>query len=498
MNVFIPLILLWTGSQSVAQINLGNGGQFGSFFTPDNDLDDYCYRQDEEPYIYFGTKTSYDSLTRRAGQQHIVPGCQPVQFWSINRHGTRLPKVKKIQKLRKLQDVKDEIVKNYEDRKSYPVIGKLCFDDYNLLRRWRWNDTITEDKAAALTQQGINELKLLARRYKTKFPQLLNQPYNEQNYYFQYTQTDRTHDSYQAYIEGLFDRDFFKVHANTYGNDMLLKAYRNCKEWHEKSDKNPETSQEYRAFLESEDYQKMARQVLRRLGFRSELNVSVIQDIYDMCRFNKAWQVDQPSAWCVAFTKSQLKLLEYGEDLKEYYNTGYGNPLIQNIGCGAVQDMYRKFEKTVQGFSDGNKVTALFTHAATMQAVYSTLGIAKDYEPLKSDNYRKQQRRMWRTSLINPFAANLVAVLYQCQNGNQQGNSFKVMFFLNEIPIEEFLGCSVGLCDWATVEKNFQQVVENCNVQAFCDGESSASSQIGSALLSFFAVLMAAFRQHYW
>lgn len=62
-------------------------------------------------------------------------GCQPVQFWSINRHGTRLPKVKKIQKLRKLQDVKDEIVKNYEDRKSYPVIGKLCFDDYNLLRR---------------------------------------------------------------------------------------------------------------------------------------------------------------------------------------------------------------------------------------------------------------------------------------------------------------------------------------------------------------------------
>ncbi|XP_066140540.1 multiple inositol polyphosphate phosphatase 1 [Euwallacea fornicatus] len=482
--------LFWsvvTLSETVAQINVGSGGQFGSFYPSENDLEDYCYRQDEEPYIYFSTKTSYDTLTKRGRQQHIVPGCQPVQFWSINRHGTRLPKATKIQKLKKLQQLKDEIVRNYEERKSYPNEGKLCFDDYNLLRRWRWNDSVTEERAASLTQQGVDELKLLARRYKSKFPQIFNQPYNDKAYYFQYTQTDRTHDSYQAYIEGLFDQEFYRVHANTYGNDMLLKAYRNCKEWHEKVDINANTELEYRKFVESEEYQRMARQVFRRLGFRHELNTSIISDIYDMCRFNKAWQLDQPSPWCVAFTKEHLKILEYAEDLKEYYNTGYGNNLAPNIGCAPVQDMYRKFEKTVQGYPDGNKVTALFTHAATMQAVYTTLGIAKDQELLKADNYKKQQKRLWRTSFINPFASNLVIVLYQCQSSNRPGNSYKVMFFLNEVPIEEFLGCSVGLCDWETVENNFLRLVENCNSQAFCDGQSTgirAGSGLGLLVLS--------------
>ncbi|KAL1494347.1 hypothetical protein ABEB36_009959 [Hypothenemus hampei] len=488
LGAFLMFVLL-SNASGTPQLNIGNGGQFGSFYPPDNDLEEYCYRLDEDPYIYFGTKTSYDSLTKRGGQQHIVPGCQPVQFWSINRHGTRLPKMAKIQKLRKLLDLKDEIVKNYEERKTYPNVGKLCFDDYNLLRRWRWNDSITEDRAASLTQQGVNELKLLARRYKTKFPQLFNYPYNDQNYYFQYTQTDRTHDSYQAYIEGLFDQEYYRVHANTYGNDMLLKAYRNCPEWHEKNDNNPTRNMEYNKFLQSDEYQRLARQVFRRLGFKYDMNDTLIQDIYDMCRFGKAWQLDQPSAWCIAFTKEHLRLLEFGEDLKEYYATGHGNDLVKNIGCAAVSDMYRKFEKTVQGYPDGNKVTALFTHAATMQSVYATMGIAKDYESLKADSYRRHQRRMWRTSFINPFAANLVAVLYQCQSSSQPGNSYKVMFFLNEVPIEEFLGCSVGLCDWATVENNFQEIVESCNVEAFCDGRSSGN-QIRSKVTFLSSILV--------
>lgn len=74
-------------------------------------------------------------------------------------------------------------LKNEETSCSIYNLLLLILTVVYMLFRWRWNDTITEDKAAALTQQGINELKLLARRYKTKFPQLLNQPYNEQNYY---------------------------------------------------------------------------------------------------------------------------------------------------------------------------------------------------------------------------------------------------------------------------------------------------------------------------
>lgn len=70
------------------------------------------------------------------------------------------------------------------------------------------------------------------------------------------------------------------------------------------------------------------------------------------------------------------------------------------------------------------------------------------------------------------------------------------MFFMNEVPIEEFLGCSVGLCDWETVEQHFQQIAENCNVQAFCDGESAGESlQASLGLCMVLLVLTTLFRK---
>lgn len=59
--------------------------------------------------------------------------------------------------------------------------------------------------------------------------------------------------------------------------------------------------------------------------------------------------VQQRSPWCIAFTKNQLKLLEYGEDLKYYVKSGYGNRLSPKIGCGAIKDFYDRFERTVDG-----------------------------------------------------------------------------------------------------------------------------------------------------
>lgn len=41
------------------------------------------------------------------------------------------------------------------------------------------------------------------------------------SFQFQYTNFDRTHDSYQAFIEGLFGSESFKVHANVLNDDML-------------------------------------------------------------------------------------------------------------------------------------------------------------------------------------------------------------------------------------------------------------------------------------
>lgn len=44
------------------------------------------------------------------------------------------------------------------------------------------------------------------------------------NFQFQYTNSDRTHDSYQAFIEGLFENGAYNVHADVLPRDELLEV----------------------------------------------------------------------------------------------------------------------------------------------------------------------------------------------------------------------------------------------------------------------------------
>ncbi|CAH0563865.1 unnamed protein product [Brassicogethes aeneus] len=464
-----------TNSDRNFEEQYGNNRQFGN---NDNTecCEEYCYTDDREPYIFFASKTSYEALDKRSGFQHNIPDCTPVQMWSLNRHGTRLPGRRTIEALRKLQQIQQEIVKNHEERRSYPDKGRLCPKDYDLLKRWRWNDTIREDRASDLTSEGVNELKMLARRYKAKFPQVLQEQYNERSYYFQYTDTDRTHDSYQAYIDGLFNQESYRVHGTSFPDDRLLKAFDTCRAYKEQVKYNPRTYEQHRLFTERPEYRELVSNVFKRLGFRYTLNASIVDDMYDMCRFEKAWNVLKPSPWCSAFNKNQLKLLEYAEDLISYYEAGYGNEINQKVGCGPLKDMYERFQKTVDGYGDGNKATFLFTHSDTIAATLSAMGIAKDPQPLRADNYYQQTRRMWKQSNILPYASNLVAVLYQCRS-----NSYKVMFYLNEQPVE-FPECQVGLCNWDVVKQKYQYTVDNCNM-GFCDYNSAPKPS--SPLLAF-------------
>lgn len=55
-----------------------------------------------------------------------------------------------------------------------------------LLFRWRWNDTITVNSANDLTKQGIDDMKYLARRTQTRFPEILKAPYSDLHYHVIY------------------------------------------------------------------------------------------------------------------------------------------------------------------------------------------------------------------------------------------------------------------------------------------------------------------------
>lgn len=58
--------------------------------------------------------------------------------------------------------------------------GRLCPEDLENLRRWTLS--VFPSQAKHLTNQGHDDLKFMARRFKTQFPTLLNQTYSQDLY----------------------------------------------------------------------------------------------------------------------------------------------------------------------------------------------------------------------------------------------------------------------------------------------------------------------------
>ena len=71
-----------------------------------------------------------------------------------------------------------------------------------------------------------------------------------------------------------------------------------------------------------------------------------VKSMYDMCRLETAWYPDRTSVWCALFRQQDLSILEYREDLEQYYSTGPGNELSGRLGCPILTDMFQHFKYT--------------------------------------------------------------------------------------------------------------------------------------------------------
>lgn len=438
--------------------------------------EDYCYDTDtEKPQsAHFGTKTAYQIIKGSDSQrQYVVPNCNPVKIWILSRHGTRLPSVKDIKELKELSNLRDEVVKNYEERRTKPDEGALCDEDLELIKNWNWNPNISGDYENFLTVQGWNDLKYLAINYQRIFPNLLENIYAPEKFLFRHTKRQRTEASYKAFVEGLFgDKAYDHIQVPQMPDqDMFLRPYDMCQAWKENSkiDKSSPDSEQSK-FEESQQFHKMIGDVSQRLGFKFALKTKQIKNMWDMCRYDQSWTLDRPSAWCAAFTQSQINVLEYNQDIKYYYESGYGHDLNAKIACATVADMMKHMEST-----NLPKVVASFGHTATVQLLLSALGAAKDYDALRADNYQQMMRRKWKSSELTPFGANLAVIKYDCPSDSERN---KIMFFMNQKPLD-FPWCNVGLCNWSQVKQMYAGFETGSCSSSFCTGRSGAMATVG-------------------
>lgn len=131
------------------------------------------------------------------------------------------------------------------------------------------------------------------------------------------------------------------------------------------------------------------------------------------------------------------------------------------------------------------KVSAYFTHSASVQLFLTALGALKDAVPLRADNYAQMNRRKFKSSETIPFASNVAAIKYDCPNDNERT---KIMFFLNQKPLD-FSFCNVGLCNWSEMKRMYAHFDGADCARSFCSYSGASSVGISVALLVVLSVV---------
>ncbi|XP_070070518.1 multiple inositol polyphosphate phosphatase 1-like [Drosophila takahashii] len=604
--------------------------------------DDYCFSKDTAPVQtrQFSSMTAYQvAKSSDIEKQHVVPGCTAKKIWIMHRHGTRLPEKGVIQNAKRLDELRDYVIKNYEGTNKKFGAGSLCQTDFDAIKAWKWNSSITVDQEEFLTSQGYEDLKGTATLYKRLFPTVLPSTYNDTYYHksamsdteenvaqkcplceasldvgktfktkcghvfhtsciaayskkkttcptcntvcfeksgtpsqntrgnkgqilettpsgssgaavlglaqkeliqstildavksmqndlmtqlseqmtrliqanvptrlpaeevanpgallgreslgqspllnmdepsgsgretpgsydflnpsslLLYTGRQRTNASFKAFVEGLFGTNNSALAAETPKPDMLLRPFEKCQNYLDFPYKNE--GSEFFKFQHSELYNDTLANISTRLGFDNPLDVTDIKLIYDMCRFDQAWNVESKSAWCGAFLPEDVTVFEYLDDLNYYYGYGYGFPKSgkDKLNCNLVQDLLKRLNSTVSPH-----VVAYFGHSTGLLYLLVALGFQKDNTHLTADNYGNMTNRLWKSSRIDPFAGNLMAVKYDCP---KESDGDKVVFFLNQQAVQ-LDWCKEGVCKWSDVLEKYKTISEaNCD-EYFC------------------------------
>lgn len=219
--------------------------------------------------------------------------------------------------------------------------NQLCAEDLEQLKNWRLDSNLTDLYENYLTVQGHNDLKYMAIDYQRTFQKVIEFRYSREKFRFGYTNTQRTEASYKAFVEGLFGPNANQIiETQAENNDsILLRPYEQCTQWLKQEDIAKDKNSEYFKFQQTDIFKQMLEEVSARLGFKYTLNVKQIDTMWDMCRYDQAWYLQDDSPWCAAFTRNHINVLEYLEDLKYFVKSGYGSGMNSNIMCAAVQDM---------------------------------------------------------------------------------------------------------------------------------------------------------------
>ncbi|XP_075072481.1 multiple inositol polyphosphate phosphatase 1 [Mixophyes fleayi] len=427
---------------------------------------------------YFGTKSRYEEInpflltnpllvTRK---QDLLPNtCTPLQIVSVIRHGTRYPTKKQIMKLKKMYSLiqksesKSELV---QDLQSWD----MWYDD--------WMD-------GQLVKKGEEDMKNLAHRLASLFPSLFTvDKFQKCNMSFITSSKHRCVDSTKAFINGLAHGYFRLPHPpedeligvtcrEPVVNDTLMRFFDHCEKFVVQVEDNEKAMHEVDTFKKGPEMSKVLRKISTLLSVpEQELNADLIQVAFFTCSFELAINNIVNSPWCSLFDEEDAKVLEYLNDLKQYWKRGYGFDINSRSSCNLFQHIFQHLDTAVSESKRSQQISTpvvmQFGHAETLLPLLALMGLFKDEKPLTADSFATQNEHKFRSGRIVPYASNLVFVLYHCDLAESPKEEYQVQVLLNEnlLPLPH---SNQSVCLFDDLKKQYSHLLHSCHVKEECE-----------------------------
>ncbi|XP_075574065.1 multiple inositol polyphosphate phosphatase 1 [Pelecanus crispus] len=421
---------------------------------------------------YFGTKSRYEEVNPHllsdplslgpAGGSRLPAACAPLQLRALLRHGTRYPTAGQI---RRLAELHSRLLRR---RHRSAATGAAACPAAADLAAWQmWYE---ESLDGRLAPQGRRDMEHLARRLAARFPALFAA---RRRLLLASSSKHRCLQSGSAFRRGLgpapsLGSDEMEVEVN----DSLMRFFDHCAKFIALVEENDAAMCQVNAFKEGPEMRKVLEKVASALCLPvEELNADLVQVAFLTCSYELAIK-NVTSPWCSLFSEEDAKVLEYLNDLKQYWKRGYGYDINSRASCILFQDIFQQLDKAVAESKSSKPISSPLIvqvgHAETLQPLLALMGFFKDDEPLKANNYIRQTHRKFRSGRIVPYAANLVFVLYHCDQVKTSKEEYQVQMLLNE-KLMSFHHSNETISAYADLKDYYKDILENCRFKEECE-----------------------------
>ena len=403
----------------------------------------------------------------------------------VIRHGSRYPAKYRVQNMtRILERINSFFHVNKTDNTS------TTFQYKGLSLPWSIPKDVTNSANKELSRLGSQEMYFIAQRMRTRFPELFKHGYSNTNYGFIATDKLRSSQSAVAFAQGIFEglgpvgpakyQPIAVKFSGAANKDRVLRIYEACPKWKKVIGKG---KSEYAKFVRGPHVRNVTENIYSRLNLKNKTKLTP-QNIVEMflsCAFGTQTDSNDVS-WCSLFEDDDLKVMEYLNDLKLYWSYSYGRDINYRMACllyGEITNSFQQYIKT--GKAHG---VFQFAHTGTVLPLLTLLGLYKDTEPLRADNFEKQSNRTFRPSNIVPMSANVAFVLYgrtrKDVDKSRRSSGMIIQLLVNEVAVEIPACRGQKFCSVKKFLDHYAHVKAACDINKICGIKSRGKCRKGS------------------